>query len=614
MLPGTPVTYDFLSRKDTPFQGGVPDVSSAAQTEEDKEKVKLAWGMLKDAKQWRAQWDKNWERFRNAWEGNHFQGKAVFTLTRAVVNMVHANVETFVGHVSDVLGYPKAHARRPDYIENAKTIGDWLKYEWQQSNAGYEIQHCIRDAAITGVGWAEIPWDETLSGNRGDVAFDPVDSKYIFLSPHSRNLKDALYLIDARNVPREYVERTFEKGKTVPPGPWDGTLGNVRVYSQGNSDSEQFAEWKTSDGSQSSWAGSAFEGSDKKRKDIVTLLRCYIRTEDGGMRLLVVCNGVVLQDGPSPYEDDDYPYIQFNLIPTLDTYCGRSLIQFVEGLQEILDVSLSCLLDQQRYASDPMLVVDIENVEEGSLIDNMPGAVLFNRSQRQGYNWLTAPGFNQAWIEVQKITAEYMDNVLGRVDVLKGEKPPGVDTLGGLEIIRDEANVRIRNLVRWVRATVKRGYLLILSRLRQYAKSERTIRLQGRFGQEEFRTVNEIKGVSQDGTPEQDFTIPDDVEFDIEFGEEEPGGRQAKMERALKLAQTPAEDGLPMVTRSWVLNELEIKEAPEIIGEIQQMAQMQQQAQAAQAAPQEGAAPGAPDPNARLEDPMGMIMKVFGGG
>ena len=600
----------FPGKKDQALSSYMMGAASDGQPPEMKQAVEMTWQMWQKARTWREQWAKHWPRFWNVWETNHYQGRIVHTLTRAVVNMVFSQIETFIGHAVDNLQEPQAKARRRDYEQNGKVLTKWLKYVWDSSNAETEIEHIIRSAAVTGIGWAEIPWDETADGNKGLPKFLPVDEKFIFVAPYARNLKEALYLIDARNVPREWALDIWgEQLEGVPPGPWDGSLFNQRQYNGGLRDSDSYAQFKTTDGAQTAWTGSNADGLTQKRSDVVTLVKNWIRQRDGTMRLLMVVNGTVVQDGPSPYDDDDFPYVQFNLIPTLDSPYGRSLVQFVEGLQEILDLSLSYLLDQQRYASDPMLIVDAANIEESD-IDNMPGAILFNRNpQGKGYEWMQAPGFNQAWIQVQQMVTEYMDSVLGRVDVLRGERPAGVNTLGGLEIVRDEANVRIRNLVRWLKSAQKRAMLLIISRLRQFVKDERTMRITGKYGKEEYVTVNQVKEAGPEGEPVQEFTIPEDAEFDVEFGKDDFGGKQAKLERAVMLATTPAEDGLPMVDRQYVLEEAEIEQAPEIMERLAQMQQAQAQAQQAQAVGPDGQ-PAAPEEEMSPQD---MVMQLFGG-
>lgn len=583
--------------------------ASDANSPDEQETVRLVASMLAKAKKWKDTWAKDDDRFWNYWESNHYKGRVSHTLTQAVVNQVWAAVETFLGHVVDVLPSPIARSRTPEMKGKAKLLSKWLKYEADANNLEYEVQHPVRSACVTGAGWLGVDWDETKLGGKGDVAVAAIDDKFMFPAPYARNIQELLYLIEAKNVPREHVVRTYDKGHLVPAGATDGQLTNVRAYEEGNTTpgAPNAALFTTTTGSDSQWS-TARGASGGKRSDLVTLLKCWIKQDDGHMRLVEIGNGVVLRDGLSPYDDDEFPYVVVNVIPTLDTLRGRGIVQFIESLQQILDQTVSTLIDQQRFASDPMLVVSAMNLEDGQVIDNSPGAILPDSDPaKQGYNWLQAPGFNQAWLQIQEIVTTAMDSVLGRVDVLKGEHPAGVDTLGGLEIIRDEANVRMRTLVRWVKASLKRMYLLMTSRLRQFANDERQLRVIGRAGQEEFVTVNPVSGYGPDGQPEADLTIPKDVEFDIEFAKEAPGGRQAKQEQVMMLATTPAEDGLPMVDRRYVLEQLEVEEAPEVIARMEELGAAQAEAQAQATAPEEqGAMP--PD------DPATLIASLFTAG
>jgi hypothetical protein len=599
--------------KDLPLQRAAMGFPGLDVPPEDKEKAKLVWKMLQQAKTFRSPRDRHWPRFWNLWESNHYAGKIAQTLARAVINQVFSSVETFVGHVVDILMPPECFARNPRHKKNAEVLTKWLQVVWDRSGAKAEIEHCVRSAAVTGVGWAEIPWDETLSGGRGEAAFEPKDERTMFVSPHARNLREALFVLEAKNVPREYVESAWELGSKVPPGIWDPSLSGQRGYAPGGT-GMGYGEFTTTDGSESGYAKYGDIQNGKENAGLVTLIKAWIRQRSGKMRLLIVSNGLILnpesQEQPnnemSPYEDEDFPYVNFNLIPTLESPYGRSLVQFVEGLQDIIDTSLSQILDAQHYAADPMLIVDDVNSEQGNIIENMPGAVLFNQSQSgPGYQWLQGPGFNAAWMQVIEVVVDAMDNVLGRVDVLKGERPAGVNTLGGLEIVRDEANVRVRNLIRWVKASVKRSYLLIISRLRQFVKDQRTVRLLNDLGKEEYIEVNPVVGSKPDGTPVIDVTIPPDAEFDIEFAKEESGGEQARKEFVFQVMATPAEDGLPLGTRAWALEQLKVEDSDKILQGIEQEKQSQAEAAAAPA-------PGAPaDPTATMQDPMAEIAALF---
>ncbi len=584
-------------------------LSAELASPEDKETVKLVMGLFTKAKLWKATWSKDHDRFWNEWESNHYKGRLSHTLTRAVVNQVWSAVETFVAHVVDALPEPITRARKPENRERAKSLTKWLKYEFDVNDVEQEIQHPTREACVTGAGWGAVEWDETRLGGKGDVKIYAIDGKHMFPAPYARNLDECLYIIEAKNVPRESIIRAYpERGQSVPPGSMDASLSNIRAFQQENrhdAAAPSQALFTTTTGSDSRWTGSSGTTSGKKN-DLVTLYRAWVRQDDGTMRHIVIGNTVLLFDGLSPYDDDDFPYFVVNVIPTMDTIHGRGIVQFIEGLQELLNSTISYLLDQQRFASDPMLIVSSMNLEDGQLVDNSPGAVLPDSDpNRQGYNWLQAPGFNQAWLQIQEIVTNYMDSVLGRVDVIKGENPAGVSTLGGLEIIRDEANVRLRGLIRWVKASMKRMYKLTLSRLRQYAKDERTVRVAGKGGGEEFVTVNPMQSVSPEGEPVMEETIPADAEFDVEFGKEVPGGRQARIELALQLAGTPAEDGQPMIDRQKVLEEVEYEDAPEIIERMTALADQQAASQAEQAREQAGQPPAG--------DPMDQIADLLAG-
>jgi len=576
---------------------------------DEHEIVKLVGQMFQKAKNWKNTWAKDHDRWWNLWESNHYKGRTAKTITQAVINQIWSSIETFVGHVVDSLPEPLARPRTLAFKRNSEVLTKWLKYEADSNDLQQEVQHPVRSACVTGAGWMSVEWDPTRNQNRGDVVYLPIDEKFVFPAPYARNLQEALYLIEAKNVPREYVVRTWERGEKVPPGTWDGSLDNLRAYAADTRDAAapNLALLTTTTGSDSRWTGSSGV-SGGKRSDLVTLMKCYIRQNDDSMRLVIVANGVLLQDGPSPYDDDDFPYVVFNVIPTLDTIQGRGLVQFVEGLQKILNDSVSYLLDQQRFASDPMLGVATANLEEVQLLENDPGSVLpdahLSAHGSPGYYWLQGPGINQAWVQIQELINDYMDSVLGRVDVLRGERPVGVSTLGGLEIVRDQANVRLRSLVRWIKASLKRLYLLTVSRLRQFATEERIVRISGPSGREEFVTVNPVVGVQAGGQLAQERTIPEEAEFDVEFGKDAPGGKQAKIELALALAGTPAEDGLPMVDRQFVLDQAEIQEAPEVMERLAALGQAQAQAQA-------GAQAGGPAAGA---NPMDQIAELLSGG
>ena len=129
-------------------------------------------------------------------------------------------------------------------------------------------------------------------------------------------------------------------------------------------------------------------------------------------------------------------------------------------------------------------------------------------------------------------------------------------------------------------------------------KDERTLRISGRRGQEEFITLNQREGMGADGEWQRSNVIPDDFEADMDFTPQPPGGSQARFERAMALIGTPAEDGKPLVDRQWVLEAIE-EDQERIDGLMERLGQAQEAEQeaaeeqaAAQAEEQAAATPG----------------------
>lgn len=549
---------------------------------EDATKARQVWEMLQKAKRFREHWAKHWDRYWMLWEGEQWRRQRPQSLHQAVVNEVFSTVETFVGHVAQAIPPIRAVARHYRHRESAEMATKIGLYVDEMNEVDVQYAHALRSAAVCGVGWFKCDWDETRNRSRGEVVYRPVDEKFMFVAPHARTLEEASYVIEAMNVPREFVVKTWERGGLVPPGVWDGSLTNIRVTGGVDRLWDLAANFTTTDGSQTQQTFAA-QQSSKSQKDLVTLIRAWIRQDDGTLRLVEVSNGIVLQDGPSPYDDEEYPYVPVHLIPTLDGIYGRSIIQFVERLQDELNQMHSYALDQQEFASNNPLVVDIANVEEGDLLTNEPGAIFINKSVNgPGFYPLTMGGTNPKWMEMQEQVRNLMDDVLGRVDVLKGEKPAGVNTLGGLEIIREEANVRLAKMSSHVKASKRALTRLVLSRVRQFLHDERVLRVTGKGGSQEYVEVNKRVGYDATGEPMRANVIPEDAEYDIDFAHASPGGRQAEIELALALAKTPAQDGMPMVDRQFVLEKAleDSVEVDEVMKRMQALAEEQAKAAA----------------------------------
>jgi hypothetical protein len=555
--------------------------SSQAQnmlSEEDRQKGRFAWDVYQKAKRWKLSW--GWEstsRWWDLWKSKQWSKKRQSSFTMAVVNEIYSTTETFLGHLQQDVPDATVLPRNPQQKDIADIVGKLLKWVDELNEFGVNLEAPVRAAIVTGCGVIRNDWDYDMDRARGAARYIHVDENSFFVSPWCKRLQDAEYCIEAKNVPLSFIRRNWpERGEIVPPGVWDGTLTPMRgVYGEGlGTRIGEIAAFTTTDGTQTQMSRSVISTKDK---DLATLLELWIRQEDGSLRYLVVANGIVLFDGPSPYDDEKYPYVIFNVLRNKDHVYGCSLVEQLENLQTLINELVSYMIDQQRYESDTPTVVKQENIEEGKVFTNAPGETLIDRTQGgQGYYLLSKPGANPKWLEIINSIKDFLQRIGGNVDILRGERPAGVSTLGGMEIVREEANVLVGKMTKHVISSIRQNYMLTISRLRQYMKDSRTVRVTGAGNQSEYVQVNQKAGIKSDGSWNLKNSIPDDFECDVDFDPEPPGGFQAKMERNMTLLQAG------VVDQQFVLEDMDFDSVTiqEIQQRMSQAAQAQQQAEA----------------------------------
>ena len=604
-----------------------PNQTSATTLDErDKEISKMIWGMLTKSKGWKAgtefaDADDHWD----FWRSKQWKRQRAASLTMAVMNEVYPMVETFLGHLSDNIPDPVARSRREEHAREAQKVTKLLNWADDANDLKASIHGPVRSGLITGMGVWAIDWSLEGDRGRGTPVYRFVDENTYFMSPWARDIGEAEWCIEASNVPYQFVKRNWERGWEVPPGTMDPSFTNLPASGNKALDGILDSQAWTTSNNVTTIAAAA--GTKNNTNDLVTLIRVYIRQDDGTLRYIVCANGKILEDGPSPYDDEEFPYVVFNVIPDKTAYTGRSLVGVVKKLQMMLNEEVSYELDQQRFESDSPLVVKAANIREGKTITNAPGTILPDVTDGQGYYMLTKPGANPRWGEMQERITQKIREIVGNVDVLRGEHPSGVSTLGALEILRDEANVLVNKMVKEILRSLKRKNILVLNRIRQYMKDERTVRITGGGLRDEFVTINRRVRMGPDGEWIRKDVIPENFEADMDFTPQPPGGSQAKFERNLALINTMAEDGKPLVDRQWVLENIEEDQEriDALYERLNTQAQAEQEAMAQQAELEAGAtggvAGGVPMPPKVGGDPAGMdeqtliqkAMEIFGG-
>lgn len=580
---------------------------AATLTESDRKKAEMLWGMYQAARKWKEECGmgagtcaQRWD----FWRGRQWTRRRPQNLSMCVINITYEQTETFVGSIGSDLPETSVLARKPDGKETAEVITKLLNWTHDINDQETDVELPVRSAVVTGTGIRRVDWDWQLDGKRGAPRLTFVDEAFIFFAPHTKRVQDASYIIEAKNVPLEEIRKRWpDRGWQVPGGPWEGSLspvyGPAGTLTQGGSG--DVAAFTIPDGTQTQQSSSI---QKKKDKNLATLMEAWIRQDDGTLRYVVCANGLILQDGLSPYDDDLYPYTAYNVIRNKDSVYGISLVELLESMQKEINEVHSYALDQQRYESDTPIVVNTANMDEGKVFTNSSGSVYYdNAPGGNGYYLLSKPGANPKWFEMEDRLHSKARSISGGVDILHGERPAGVTTLGGMEIIKEQANVVVSKMTKHVMAAIKNEDRLIVRRIIQFMKDERVVRVTGIGGEEEHVTVNERSSLDMNGEWQRTNVIPDDFEADVDFTPTPPGGFQAKFERGMAM------HAAGIVDPQYVLEEID-EPLAKIQGVQERMAQAQEAAAKAEAAAKGQVPPGQDaeeDPHQLLQDAMNLL-------
>lgn len=172
--------------------------------------------------------------------------------------------------------------------------------------------------------------------------------------------------------------------------------------------------------------------------------------------------------------------------------------------------------------------------------------------------------------------------VSGVFDATRGERPASITSGVAIQALQDSSQGRIKLKTQNLEILLTELGSTWVKYMQQFWVTQRTIRVMGGVYEPDSRPI------IIDGKPVSFREIDKDVidgDFDLEIktGSTMAVNRSARFEQILRMAQTPAEDGMPLVDRKIVLEYSELENVDDILKRFEEQAQLQaQQAEAQQ--------------------------------
>lgn len=286
----------------------------------------------------------------------------------------------------------------------------------------------------------------------GDVNTAVVEPYRLAVDPLATDLHAARWVMEYSIQPLDWVMETYgrqEEGFT-------GLVDQVKPEKMLSPEMQRFYALKTSSGTQTPGNLNQNGGTDEMVENAVVLKEYYERPsiKHPKGRLVAVANHVVLYAGPSPYSGpelgDWHPYSEFRWEIVPGRFWGKSpLDSIVEIQKQINSIDAVITLTRKTMAIPQKLVPTDSGIKRGEWTGR-PGQEVFYRPGGTPPSTLPAAGVDpQVWQEREQ-KLEDIKNISGAIDILKGDRPPGVTAASALEMLFEVGTGKLRPVLdRW---------------------------------------------------------------------------------------------------------------------------------------------------------------------
>ena len=541
-------------------------------TEEEKRTCEFAYSKFKEAYVAKAPLMKDWKKFMEAYDGTYYKKntKAEYK-SNQVSNHVFSIIESIRPIMTD--NNPKflAIPRNPDGIDVSNDVQIALDYEWDREKMSLKLPAQLIPMLVYGTSVWYLPWDGK-DGEYGNIKGMPIDPFNIFPDPLATGVDDAEYIIYATYKNANKLKNQFPKKASAIEGARISMSELVNERDEDSRDNNQVLviecwcrDWTTVE---------TGENEDKKK---------MLKYPTG--RVITCCPelSILLSDKKNPYKDGKFPFVLMKDYDVPFKFWGKGEVEQILSPQHYINELTNQIIDNAKNTANMQWIIDKNSGIGVGKLTNRPGLVIRKNpgSEVRRDAPPPMPVYTREQIEVLK---KDMQDISGVFDSLKGEKQTGVVAAQAIMALQEASQARIRLKIKIMEQQLCELSSMWYKRMQQFWTLDRWVRITDIEGNPNFHKI----------TSE---TLKNDFDISVQAGSTMPTNKNAMLDLMIRLAQTNAEDGLPVVDRKAILEYLPTSDKKAIIERIekqkaeneqkQQQANQQAQMQQAQAQQQQ---------------------------
>jgi hypothetical protein len=503
-------------------------------SDKDRKLIKKVERLFAEAKEHRKAYDENWIEYYKMFRGFQWREERPSYRHSEVINMIFQTIQSFVPIMTDSRPKTQFLPESPEDIALAEIMNDLNDSDWTKNNWLMQLTECIYDSHIYGTAFAHTGYDQTANGGIGNILFESEDPLYCYPDKNARDINDnrGRYFITAVPTDINEIKRKWpSKGKYVRPD-IDNDISNERRHlskTKFKSPTENVISFESTpslEPSQKALVITAWLKDDEFEEKEIT------RTGEDGEevksfqqvlkfpkgRKVVIADNLVLQDGKNPFDDGKFPYSRLvNYILPREFY-GEGEVAQLKSPQIIFNKMVSFALDVLTLMGNPIWVVEEGAIDTDNLF-NAPGLIV---EKPRGSEVRREEGVQLQPYVLQLIDRMriWFDELSGATDITRGVKPAGVQAGVAIESLQQAAQTRIRQKSRNLDAFLQSAGQQYVSRVFQFYKAPRVIRLTNseaatqffKFSIEEDEEGKKVAQTQRINVDEEKNVTLDDVE------------------------------------------------------------------------------------------------------
>ncbi len=507
---------EMLSEHEAPKADSPVVDANYEQSPEEKQLCKQIEKWFSKAKKHRKKFDFDWLEHYEIFRGRQWKEHRPTYRHSEVINLVFQSIQHAVPIISDIRPQFSFLPQEPSDYQLSEVLNQIANADWEKNCWSESLLEVLYEGHIYGTGLLGCFFDADAENGLGSIDIKSQDPFYSYPDPSATDInKESQFFIYAEPIDVGLLKRQYPKYKdAIKPDLSEMIDHKESLISDAKHRSPlspvQFIE-----------GGHDNESNNKALKII-----CFFKDEltqeseeekDGqtvytskkvypnGRRVVKVSN-IIVEDGPNPYEDGQFPWVKWVNYVDPRQFWGISEISQLKGPQRTFNKLVSFALDVLTLMGNPIWIVDDTADIDTDNLFNQPGLIV---EKAAGSEVRREAGVQLQPFVMDLITRmeSWFNGLAGTQDVSQGAKPAGVQAASAINLLQEAAETRLRQKTRNLDNTLQQLGRMYLSRFLQFYSAPRAYRITNNGEVQKFLKVQVSRKEMETGDPSVTLSV-----------------------------------------------------------------------------------------------------------